>query len=66
MKGAAGKRVELSIQEQLHSKNVERFRGGLVCKARTRVYHSTLGSRVIKNKKKVKGQGLRVEGLPTP
>ena len=66
MKGAAGKRVQLSIQEQLHSRKVEQFQEGLVFKAHILVYHSTLGSRVIKNKKKVEGQGLRVEGLPTP
>ena len=28
--------------------NVQRLRGGLVCKAHRLVYHSTLGSRVIK------------------
>ena len=31
---------------------MERFRGGLVFKARRLVYHSILGSRVIKKKKK--------------
>ena len=30
----------------------QRFRGGLVCKAPRLLYHSTLGSRVIKKKKK--------------
>ena len=30
---------------------MNRFRGGLVCKAHRLVYHSTLGSRVIKKKK---------------
>ena len=34
--------------------NVQRFRGGLVCKAHGLVYHSTLGLRVIKKKKKKK------------
>ena len=34
------------------SRNVERFRGGLVFKAHILVYHSTLGSRAIKKKKK--------------
>ena len=33
-------------------KKVKRFRGGLVFKAHKRVYDSTLGSRVIKKKKK--------------
>jgi len=42
-------------------RNVKRFRGGLVLKAHRLLYHSTLGSRVIK-KKKVQGFGLRVEG----
>jgi hypothetical protein len=33
---------------------VKRFRGGLVCKAHRRVYHSILGSRVMMMKKKKK------------
>jgi len=33
-------------------RNVKRFRGGLEFKAHRPVYHSTLGSRVIKKKKK--------------
>ena len=33
-------------------RNVQRFRGGLVFKAHRRLYHSTLGLRVIKKKKK--------------
>jgi len=32
--------------------DVKRFRGGLVCKAHRLLYHSTLGPRVIKKKKK--------------
>ena len=36
-----------------------RFRGGLVFKAHKLVYHSTLGSRVIKKKKKVLGNAPR-------
>ena len=32
--------------------NVQRFRGGLVFKAHRLLYHSTLGLRVIKMKKK--------------
>ena len=35
----------VSIQEQLLSRNVERFRGGLVFKAYRLLHHSTLGSR---------------------
>ena len=38
-------------EERLLSSHVERFRGGLVCKAHRLVYRSTLGSRVIKKKK---------------
>jgi len=34
-------------------RNVKRFRGGLVFKAHRLLYHSTLGSRVVKKKKKV-------------
>ena len=36
---------------QLVYRNVQRFRGGLVFKAHTLVYHSTQGVRVIKTKK---------------
>jgi len=35
--------VQFSIQEELLHSNEKRFRGGLVCKARRLVYHSTLG-----------------------
>ena len=41
------------------------FRGGLVFKAHRRLYHSTLGLRVIKKKKKkyeVEGSGYEVQG----
>ena len=38
---------------QLLHRNVKRFRGGLVFKARRRLYHSTRGVRVIRKKKKV-------------
>jgi len=41
-----------NIDEQLLYRTVQRFRGGLVFKAHRRVYHSTLGLRVIKKKKK--------------
>ena len=37
---------------------MKRFRGGLVCKAHRPVYHSTLGLRVIKKKKKEGGSTL--------
>ena len=39
---------------------MKRFRGGLVFKAHRFVYHSTLGSRVIKKKKKDRG-GVGIE-----
>ena len=42
------------IQEHLLSRNVERFRGGLVFKAYRLLYHSTLGSRVMKKKKEAR------------
>jgi len=44
--------VQFSIKEQLLSRDVKRFRGGLVFKADRLLYHSTLGLRVIKKKKK--------------
>ena len=44
---------QFSIQDQLLRRNVKRFRGGLVFKAHRLLYHSTLGLRVIKKKKKV-------------
>ena len=34
------------------ARNVKRFRGGFVFKAHRRLYHSTLGSRLINKKKK--------------
>ena len=40
--------VQFSISEQPLGRNVKRFRGGLVFKAHRLLYHSTLGSRVIK------------------
>ena len=43
--------VQFSILEQQLPKNLKRFRGRLVFKAHRLVYHSALGSRVIKNKK---------------
>jgi len=44
--------VHFSIEEQLLSRNAERFRGGLVFKARRLLFHSTLGSRGIQKKKR--------------
>ena len=37
---------------------MKRFRGGLVFKAHRLAYHSTLGWKVIKKKKKVEGFGV--------
>jgi len=37
-----------------YARNVKRFRGGLVVKAHRLLYHSNLGLRVIKKKKKVR------------
>ena len=45
-------KVQFSISEQLHYRIVQRFQGGLVFQADRLVYHSTLGSRVMKKKKK--------------
>ena len=44
-------RSTFSIQDQVLSRNVERFRGGLVSKAHRLLYDSTLGSRVIMEKR---------------
>ena len=40
----------LPVEEQLLSRNLERCRGGFVFKAHRPLYHSTLGSGVIKKK----------------
>ena len=40
----------LRVSEQLLYRNVQRFRGGLICKAHRRLYYSILGLRVIKKK----------------
>ena len=44
--------MQFSIEEQLLRRCVKRFRGGLVSKAHRPLHHSTLGSRVIKKKKR--------------
>jgi len=46
-----GARHGQRLEEQLLRRNVKRFRGGLVFKAHRRVYHSTLGWRVIKKRR---------------
>ena len=42
--------LQLSVSEQPLYRNMQWFRGGLVCKAHGLLYHSTLGSRAIKKK----------------
>ena len=54
-----------AIWRQLLSRNVERFRGGLVVKAHRVLYHSTLGSSVINNKKKPEAGAQRVPASQT-
>jgi len=64
------------FREQLLRRNVKRYRGGLVFKARRLLYHSTLGLRVINSRHRgVNGSHPRItsltsshtpnEGLPT-
>jgi len=48
----SGNEVREGRMAQLLYRNVQRFRGGLVFKANRLLYHSTLGVRVIKKKKK--------------
>ena len=60
-------RGTFSISEQLISRNVGRFRGGLVFKAHSLFHHSTLGARVIKKQKKRRTPVVRkasLSGLP--
>ena len=44
---------KLPLQEQVLWRNVKRSGGGLVFKAHRLVHHSTLGLRIIKQKKKI-------------
>ena len=43
--------VQFSVQENILCGNVKWFQGGLVSKAHRRMYHSTLGSRVMQKKR---------------
>ena len=52
--GTAFLRVH-ALEEQLLSRNVERCRGGLVLKAHRWLHHSTLASRVIQQKRSMRG-----------
>jgi len=53
------------LQEQLLSRNVMRFRGGLAFKAHRLLYHSTLCSRVIKKKRGCGGARCRAARCPS-
>ena len=57
--------IGYSIEEQVLRINVKRFRGGPVFKAHRPVYHSTLGSRVIKKKSKYRKR-LGCQGAAAP
>ena len=46
-------------------RNVQQFRGGLVFKAHGLLYHSTLGLRLIKKKRRVEGAGYSACGAAT-
>ena len=52
------------LEEQLLRRNVKRFRGGLVFKAHRLLYHSTLGLRVIKKKRRRSGRLTTLVGCP--
>ena len=41
---------------------MKRFRGGLVFKSHRLLYHSTLGSKVIKKRRRSKGAGVGLQG----
>jgi len=49
------------VMSQPSRLNVQRFRGGLVVKAHRLLYHSTLGLRVIKKKKRRSGETAETE-----
>ena len=61
--GSGVGRLTCAIFSELLIRNAERLRGGLVFKAHRLLYHSTLGSRVIKKKKKKSGTREQVPGL---
>ena len=50
--------VQLSIREQRLRSNVKQFHGGLVFNAHGLSYHSTLGWRVMKKKKRGEARNL--------
>ena len=49
---SSGRWIDCIRTLQLLYRNVERFRGGLVVKARRLLYHSALGLRVIKRRER--------------
>ena len=51
IEGEEGMRGE-GASEELHCRNVKRFRGGLVFKVRRLVHHSALGSKVMKKRRR--------------
>jgi len=57
--GLVDLRTRQTPGQWLQRRNVQRFRGGLVFKAHRLLYHSTLGLRVIKKKKKMPSQWLQ-------
>ena len=62
--GSSSAREREMISDDLLRRNVQQFRGGLVFKADRLVYHSTLGSRVIKKKKR--RRLVDMEGIGPP
>jgi len=58
--------VQLSIQQQILHRNVQRSQDGLVFKAHRLLCHSTLGWRVIKKKQKTWVWGDGGLSLPLP
>jgi len=69
--GVAGSQRHAGIEQfknNSFTENVQRFRGGHICKAHRLLYHSTLGLRVITKKKRRSEQALLLTGalaLPT-
>ena len=52
------------FKDNYFAKNVKRFRGGLVCKAHRRLYHSSLGLRIIKKKERSRPPHQGPPGTP--
>ena len=61
IEGSEDFRIPIGFQEQVLRRNVRRVRGGLAFKAHRLLYHSTLGSRVIKRRRedfRIAGSGV--------